>query len=596
MSLLALTGLLSHQDTTVLILVGASLIILVALWLARRGYLGASISLTMITLTALASIFVWIDQGPRDPAILLFPAILFFGAVHGSRRLFVLLLTFMVSAMGFLVVANVQGWHVNVMKPLSAGTFLDLAALILGLGFVMWVMASDLRRAIESLKAENLRVRHAQGHIEFLAQHDTLTGLPNRTLGQDRLEQAVAQAERNHTSVALVHLDLDDFKGINDSLGHQGGDELLQQVAGRLEELLPNTDTVCRQGGDEFLLVLSGLTDNDEVAGLAIKVQETLATSFRVQGLDFSLTVSLGIALFPSDGRDFDTLLQKADTAMYSAKEAGGNTFRFFQAGMNTLVLEHLRLVAELRIGLAEEQFVLHYQPQYDLTKGTIVGAEALIRWNHPRLGLVPPADFIPAAERSGLIDPLGAWALKEACRQAMAWRTQGLFLTMSVNLSPVQFRRDGLEASLLGALEDVGLPPTSLELELTESMLIEHSPAVSHRMHQLRKIGVSFSIDDFGTGYSNLGYLKRFEVERLKIDKSFILGLPEDPQNETIVRAIIQMAHGLGLGVVAEGIEDEATLARLIDMGCDMGQGFLWAKALPHGEFETFLEAARKS
>jgi diguanylate cyclase (GGDEF)-like protein len=586
-------NVLGGRWLTVEILLIASVPLAAAMVMTRRGHLTLATCLTLIALALMATVFLWIGQGLRDTALLIFPGILVIAAIQGQVRVFLGLLAYTFLALGAILAANLTGWHVNVVKAVTVPTFLDLSAILMGLAFTFWVLASDLRGALRRLKEENLRFLDSQDRLDFLAQHDVLTGLPNRTLGQDRLEQAMGHAQRNNACAALIVLDLDDFKAINDALGHQGGDDLLRSVAQRLKGLLRATDTVCRQGGDEFLLILSTLHHADEAAAIALKVLDGLAEPMLVQGLEVTITPSLGIALYPADGHAFDTLLQKADRAMYHAKESGRNTFRFFLDGMNAQAQEHLHLVAGLRAALEQEAFVLHYQPQYDLATGAIVGVEALIRWQHPELGLIPPGTFIPVAERSGLIGDIGAWALREACHQAEAWRRKGLRLVMAVNLSPVQFRRDDLERTLFQALEASGLPPSALELELTESMLLDDTNQISQRLRNLRAMGVSFAIDDFGTGYSNLGYLKRFEVERLKIDQSFIRRLTENAQDEAIVGAVIQMAHGLKLGVVAEGIEDEATLARLVELGCGQGQGFLWAKALPAEAFEAFVARA---
>ncbi len=478
-----------------------------------------------------------------------------------------------------------MAWRQRTWGPLA----LELAAcLVLGAALKL---ARDLRQAMAGLAAERARLVQTQGQVDYRAQHDPLTGLPNRTLGRDRLEQAIAQAARSGAGAALVHLGVDDFKAINDSLGHAAGDDLLLEVARRLTGILRGTDSVARQGGDEFLLVLGGIQQSGEAASVAAKILDGLALPLRVRGLEVAVTVSMGIAMVPADGTDSDTLLRKASLALGGAKEAGRNTFRFFLSGMNATAREYLHLVAELRAALGQGAFVLHYQPQFDLRSGRVIGAEALVRWQHPERGLVPPGVFIPVAERSGLIGELGAWVIREACAQAMAWRRQGLDLIMAVNLSPAQFRRNDLEGSLAGALAETGLPSAALELELTESMLILDSGTVRDRLRGLREMGLSFAIDDFGTGYSNLGYLKKFDVERLKIDQSFVKLLTEDAQDEAIVRAIIQMAHALNLEVVAEGVETPAVLAKLQELGCDMGQGFLWARALPAQAFLAFVQ-----
>jgi diguanylate cyclase (GGDEF)-like protein len=457
--------------------------------------------------------------------------------------------------------------------------------------FFVRLVAADLRHALLRLNAENERIRESHARIDALAHHDSLTGLPNRVLARDRFEQAVALARRSGQRVALVFLDLDDFKTVNDSLGHATGDSLLCQVAGRIANVVRASDTVSRQGGDEFLMVLGGLTDGDSAVRTAAKVIEVLSAPFEVNGLEMSVTCSLGIAVYPDDGVDFDTLLKNADVAMYRAKDSGRNAFRFYETGMLGDVVDALHLMSGIRSALTKEEFRLYYQPQYDLKTGRIVGAEALIRWWHPGFGLIPPSKFIPIAERSGLINRIGAWVLKEACRHAKQWQDAGLtHLVVSVNVSPVQFRRDEIEREVTDALLAAKLPPNSIELELTESLLIAESSHLDPVLGRLRDLGVRFSIDDFGTGYSNLGYLRRFDVERLKIDQSFVRHMMQDPNAERIVRAIIEMAHILKLEVVAEGIEDRPTFNRLIELGCEFGQGFHWSPALPADELFDFV------
>jgi diguanylate cyclase (GGDEF)-like protein len=456
-------------------------------------------------------------------------------------------------------------------------------------------MAGDLRTALANVTAENERVRRSQARIEFLATHDSLTGLPNRILARDRFGHAIALARRHQTMAALVFLDLDNFKSINDSLGHPRGDELLRRVGERLTTGLRDSDTVCRQGGDEFLILLGDVRDSGDVAEIGAKLLGQLTAPLLLDGLEVSTSGSMGIAMYPDDGADFDELLKKADIAMYVAKDAGRNALRFFANEMSSSVLEDVHLVSAMRTALARGEFMLHYQPQFDLASGGVVGAEALLRWRHPELGLVPPSRFIPLAEQSGLIVELGAWVLAEACRQMQRWRSMGLAdLTISVNVSSIQFQRDVIETDIVNALDVSGLPASALELELTESLLIQDSAMISALLRRLRGRGVSFSIDDFGIGYSNLGYLKRFEVSRLKIDQSFVRRLTDDRHDEAIVGAIIQMSTSLGLVTIAEGVESESTLARLIELGCDQGQGLHWAPAMPSGEFFEFVRDGR--
>ncbi len=570
----------------------AMAVLLLAYWAAHKGRLDQAASLFLGTLTLMVTAFMWLDQGLRDHSLLGYCGILIFAAMLSSTRLLILLLGFMLLSIATLGTLNLLGWYVNPVNPLRAGNIVDAASILAIIGFGSWLISSDLRRALYSLEEENQRVRQTQAHIQHLAGHDPLTGLVNRLSARDRFEQALAQARRNQTMVALLFLDLDNFKTVNDSLGHAAGDELLRSVAEKLQLTVRQNDTVCRQGGDEFLLIIGGMHDSGGVARIALKVLEKLGVPTLINGQPVLATCSVGIAMSPNDGDDFDTLMQKADLAMYQAKASGRNVLRFYSAEMNSSVREHLELAAGMREALVKTEFMLYYQPQYNLQNGSLVGAEALIRWRHPTLGLVSPATFIPIAEKTGMIIEIGAWVLQEACRQTQLWREQGLDLPcVSVNLSPIQFRRGDVERVVLQALENSGLPPAALQLELTESLLIEDSSDLGGVLNRLRAKGVGFSIDDFGTGYSNLGYLKRFAVEYLKIDQSFVRRLVEDPHDEAIVQAIIQMAHSLKLELVAEGIEDAATLARLVEMGCDYGQGFYWSPALPPAEFQALLQ-----
>jgi len=432
--------------------------------------------------------------------------------------------------------------------------------------------------------------RKTEERIEFLAHHDILTGLPNRLMLKERFELALAYAERAGVKVGLMFIDLDNFKTINDSLGHQYGDALLQEVAARLRSCVRDTDTISRHGGDEFLIVLGDLRDPEAIPSVAAKIRALLTPAFDIKGYELTTSPSIGAAVYPDDGRDFDTLLKMADTAMYHAKEAGRNTYRFFTEQMNVDALEQLNLGNALRHGLERKQFVLHYQPQIDLVTGNVVGAEALIRWNSEH-GLILPGRFIPIAESTGLIVPIGEWVLNEACRQAVAWRDAGLpELVVGVNLSAVQLRRGDIEESVAKALSASGLDPSLLELELTESMLIHDTENVLATVTRLKDIGIKLAIDDFGTGYSSLSYLRRFQVDKLKIDQSFIRNIADNPEDAAIVRAIVQMAQTLRLRTIAEGVESEAMLEHLRAFQCNEAQGYLYSKPMPPDEFEKYL------
>ncbi len=432
-----------------------------------------------------------------------------------------------------------------------------------------------------------------EARIEYLAHHDALTGLPNRVLLRDRFEHAVAQARRAHARVGLLFLDLDNFKVVNDTLGHAAGDELLLSVVTRLARCTRDSDTISRQGGDEFIVLLDSVPDMEAVERVAGEILEHLAEPILIGSHELAASCSIGVVVYPEDGSDFDRLLQKADTAMYNAKNAGRNTYRFFDERMNLQAQEHLLLQNGLHQALFRAELHLHYQPQFDVASGRAIGAEALLRWRNPELGDVPPGRFIPVAEDCGLIVPIGAWVLEQACRQAQAWRQAGLpDLVMSVNLSAMQFRRGGLVETVSGALARSGLPPHLLELELTESILLQDVENTLDTVQRLKALGVRLSLDDFGTGYSSLSYLKRFAVDRLKIDQSFVRDVTHDADQAAIVQAIVQLAKSLRLGIIAEGVETPEQHAFLCDAGCTDMQGFLLSRPLPAMEAEARLRA----
>jgi len=436
----------------------------------------------------------------------------------------------------------------------------------------------------------------AERRAEHLAFHDQLTGLPNRRLVEDRLSQAVAHADRSGTRVALLALDLDTFKTINETLGHGTGDKLIRGIARRLRDCVRETDTLARIGGDEFLLVLTDLRSGEAASVIAAKILAGIAEPIEIDGHGLLTTASIGIAVYPGDGEDFSTLFKKADTAMYQAKEEGRNGWRFFDERMNHDVVAGLRLRGDLCRALDQGELDLHYQPQLDLAGNRVIAAEALVRWTHPELGPVPPDRFIPLAEETGLIVPIGTWVLEQACHRAAAWQREGLAgIGVAVNLSAVQLARDDLVQTVTAALAASGLPPSCLELELTESILIRDAEQRLATLARIKALGVRLAIDDFGTGYSSFSYLKRFAVDRLKIDRSFVCGLTRTPDDDAIIRAIIQMAHSLGLRAIAEGVETEAARERLRQLGCDEIQGYLLARPLPADLFVAFARDHRR-
>ena len=437
--------------------------------------------------------------------------------------------------------------------------------------------------------------KRARERIEFLAYKDPLTGLPNRLLGQDRLHQALASAQRRHSGLAVLYLDLDKFKYINDTFGHATGDHLLQSVAHRLSQDLRAEDTLCRLSADEFMLILQGLpADNPSMhlAEVCERLMESIAEPHEVDGLRLFSALSIGIALFPQDGDDPESLMLNAHMALNEAKKVGQNSYRFFEPGMNAAMIRFVLTREALRSALVNREFELHYQPQVNLHTGQVVGVEALIRWRRPGEGLRLPADFISEAEESGLIVPIGRWVLHEACHQVAAWQAAGWpDLVVGVNLSAVQFRQGKVIADVQAALAASGIDPASLELELTESILLQHEASLVDVVAGWKAQGIRLSIDDFGTGYSSLAYLKRFKVDKLKIDRSFVINIARGAEDRAIVQAIIELARGLNLKTIAEGVEDAALAEQLRRMGCDEVQGYLYAKPLPPAEFQQWLD-----
>jgi diguanylate cyclase (GGDEF)-like protein/PAS domain S-box-containing protein len=427
--------------------------------------------------------------------------------------------------------------------------------------------------------------------IEFMAHHDALTELPNRILAKDRMKQSIAYAKRHKTKAALIFIDLDGFKTINDSLGHSVGDVMLKGVTSRLKECLRESDTLSRQGGDEFLIILQDINDLADVAALADKLIQAFEQPFSINNQHLCASASIGIALYPGHGDSFESLLQNADAAMYKAKESGKNTYRFFTAQMNHNILGQFQIQSDLRHGIKNSEFILHYQPQIDLANNAIIGVEALIRWKHPYMGMIPPMNFIHIAEESGLIVPIGQWVIEEACRQAAAWHGQGIQISVAVNISAVQFKRGNLEAVVKNALEHSGLNPKYLELELTESIMMYNVESTLQTVQALKALGVGLSIDDFGTGYSSLAYLKRFAVDKVKIDQSFIRDILTDKEDAVIVQTIIQMAKNLNLKSIAEGVENESVLSIINGYGCDEVQGYHFAKPMEALDFEQYYE-----
>ncbi|MDO9049721.1 MAG: EAL domain-containing protein [Methylobacter sp.] len=457
-----------------------------------------------------------------------------------------------------------------------------------------------------SLVLDNARkmeeVKQARQSLDYMAHFDALTDLPNRTLFKDRAQQAISHAQRNGGMVGILFLDLDNFKVVNDTIGHTLGDALLKRVADRISDCLRDGDTVARLGGDEFIVLLPDISDIQDAANVASKILESLTPPLNIDQHEVFVSISIGISIYPNNSKNMDGLLADADGAMYHAKKLGKNNYQFFTPEMNRSAQNYMKFEKHLRRALEQNELVLYYQPQVDIETGLIIGVEALIRWFSPELGMVGPEDFIPLAEETGLIVPIGAWVLKTACTQARFWQQNGLPIRVAVNLSSRQFHqvqnqqqsRHLLLDAVLNALDETGLPPDLLELEITEGILMQHLETTMEILNTLKSIGVRLSVDDFGTGYSSLSYLKRFPIDGIKIDKSFVNDITTDPSDKAIVAAITVMAQQLKLEVVAEGVETAEQLDFLRELRCQYVQGYYFSKPRPADEFLLLLQQGK--
>jgi diguanylate cyclase (GGDEF)-like protein len=541
---------------------------------------------TIVANTVLMCVVYSFNQGRAFPLMMCL-VVLTFGVFQFSTRDFVTVTLHILAGYGLVI--NL----LMVFKPDTVNVYLEWfqwagLASILPLFAVVGGRISALR---QRLRRSNEELRSALGAVRQVATHDSLTGLPNRVLFNEELQHALAKVERHHRPMALFVLDLDRFKVINDTLGHAFGDRVLQEVGKRLLGCVRESDIVARLGGDEFVVLLEEFDDHSSLTEVARKLLASVSDLNAIDGREIGLSVSIGICTAPDDGRDQKTLFANADIAMYRAKDMGRNNYCFFSAEMHTYTLEKLELEAGLRHALERGEFRVYYQPKIDMTTGALTGVEALLRWLHTERGIVGPEKFIPIAEATGLIVPIGLWVLREVCTRAKAWQNAGLpRFTVAVNLSAGQFRQEDLVPQLAEILRSTGLDPKCLELEITESVVIQDPDKVVVKLETLRRMGVRIAIDDFGTGYSSLNYLKRFPINSLKVDRAFVKDLPHSTDDIAITRAVIAMAHSLDMNVIAEGVELREQFDTLRKEGCDEFQGFLCRPAMTEEDLLHFV------
>lgn len=524
-------------------------------------------------------VFIFQSNYPsgRLPATTMKPSLL--RTSKASRRR----AAFTVSIFGLLVGGSLLFWGAvrhaaDSLPPQGLAPFQAILGLLLGLTGMLsgsWLRQRQTRMILQQYQEDREKYRQ-------MAFYDQLTGLPNRSLLHDRLEQNLAEAQRFSHRLGVIFLDLDRFKCINDSMGHAAGDTLLKMAAERMQNCLRSNDTVARYAGDEFVVILSGFRTLQNLPGIVRKLMNTLSEPYPLPSHEVFTSASLGIALYPEDGTSAELLLRHADTAMYAAKEANGNTFRFFSREMERKLGRRLQLETSLRQALHRQQFCLLYQPQFDMRNGQLLGVEALVRWNHLELGLLTPDRFLDLAEETGLIIPLGNWILDQACRQWQQWkRDWDLSLCLAINLTSRQFMHDGLVTDIRSILAEHEVPGTCLELEITEGILMQNSASAGRVLDQLKELGVQLSIDDFGSGYFSLAYLQKLPIDRLKIDPSFVQGGPGSNQHASVVTTIIDLARNLNLQLIAEGVETADQIAFLLQQGCHIGQGYYFAEPL---------------
>ena len=592
-----LVSLLVARGVTFYIFAAGLSSLLLSFGLAAQHKVVASTYVLLGSMSAMLFAFALTGAGLFDLAIMGYPALLVFAAILGGAGLFFTVLILIIAQCVLLVWLILQGTVTPNVPTLGWSHLLFTIVIFNVTGFCVYILVRDIKQLMLSLKRENNKVQNNREKIQHLAHHDTLTNLPNRLYGEELFSQSLNKCKRNQQSLALLFIDLDNFKPVNDALGHAAGDALLEQLAERLRDNLQPDQYIIRFGGDEFLILAPFAGPHKQIDPLASVLIQQCASVFEILHNQVMVSASLGIACAPQDGTDFKQLCRKADLAMYQAKQNGRNTFHYYDESLDEDINDNFKLLQLMRPAISEQQFLLYYQPMVALSSGEITCVEALLRWPQNDGSFVSPEIFISVAETSGLINELGRWVIQQACMSCARQRKLGYAnLRVAVNLSVMQFKDGHLQDVVRTALLEASLPPDALELELTESLLIDDNDQIPKQLDALSQMGITIAIDDFGTGYSNLGYLRTFNATKLKIDRSFISQMCHASHDESLVEAIINMARSLGLKTVAEGIEDEPTLNKLMTLGCDIGQGYYWSKPIPELALTDWLTISKKA
>jgi len=585
------------KGVTLILFIGGFCSCLLAWGFAAKRHVLTSAYILLSAMSAMLFMFACTGAGLFDLAILGYPGLLIFAAILGSVGLFISVLLFIIAqciALTWLTLQHVITPHI---PSLSWPHLVFILVIFIITGFSVYILVRDMKRLMLSLQRENAKVEHSKAKIQHLAQHDALTNLPNRFYGEKLFTETLATCRQQHEQLALFFIDLDNFKPVNDALGHAAGDELLKRLAKRLRNTLPENHILIRFGGDEFLVLAPSITDTEHLNQLARALIQQCTAVFDILQTQVAVSASLGIACAPQDGTEFKQLCRKADIAMYRAKEDGRNTYHHYDDSLDQANNDKFRLLQQLRLALAERQFSLYYQPQISLQTGQVTAIEALLRWPQPDGSMISPAQFIPLAESSGLINELGLWVMRQACLDCAQLHQQGFtHLRVAVNLSVVQFKDGELQHHIAAALADANLAPQALELEITESLLVDDTDHILQQLSKLSAAGITLAIDDFGTGYSNLSYLRSFNASTLKIDRSFIATPQQWQNNAPLVSAMIQMAASLGMNTIAEGIETAEMAQTLRLLGCNEGQGYYWSPAVPLTQLPALLTTLQPS